>query len=87
MRRWWTRPWRLAGLRVSRFTGDLTDASVERSRLGTQAESYFLREAGCHRICMTHVPEAFLAREVQMAYATEGLGTDCQARNPRSARE
>jgi 5'-methylthioadenosine phosphorylase len=49
---------------------------VEGPRLGTQAESHFLRQAGCHLVGMTNVPEVFLAREAQMAYATVGLVTD-----------
>jgi 5'-methylthioadenosine phosphorylase len=54
----------------------LTYACVEGPRLGTQAESHFLRQAGCHLVGMTNVPEAFLAREAQMAYATVGIVTD-----------
>jgi 5'-methylthioadenosine phosphorylase len=54
----------------------LTYACVEGPRLGTQAESHFMRQAGCHLVGMTNVPEAFLAREAQMAYATIGLVTD-----------
>lgn len=54
----------------------LTYACVEGPRLGTQAESFFLRQAGCHLVGMTNVPEVFLAREAQMAYATVGLVTD-----------
>jgi 5'-methylthioadenosine phosphorylase len=54
----------------------LTYACVEGPRLGTQAESHFLRNAGCHLVGMTNVPEVFLAREAQMAYATVGIVTD-----------
>lgn len=54
----------------------LTYACVEGPRLGTQAESHFLRQAGCHLVGMTNVPEVFLAREAQMAYASVGLVTD-----------
>ena len=54
----------------------LTYACVEGPRLGTQAESHMLRQAGCHLVGMTNVPEVFLAREAQMAYATVGLVTD-----------
>jgi len=54
----------------------LTYACVEGPRLGTQAESFFLRQAGCHLVGMTNVPEAFLAREAQIAYATVGIVTD-----------
>lgn len=54
----------------------LTYACVEGPRLGTQAESHFLRSAGCHLVGMTNVPEVFLAREAQMGYATIGIVTD-----------
>ena len=54
----------------------LTYACVEGPRLGTQAESHLLRQGGCHLVGMTNVPEVFLAREAQMAYATVGLVTD-----------
>jgi 5'-methylthioadenosine phosphorylase len=56
--------------------GGLTYACVEGPRLGTRAESNFLRQAGCHLVGMTNVPEAFLAREAQLAYATVGIVTD-----------
>jgi 5'-methylthioadenosine phosphorylase len=62
-----------AGIEVHR---GLTYACVEGPRLGTQAESQFLRQARCQLVGMTNVPEAFLAREAQMAYATVGLVTD-----------
>ncbi|MEY8689159.1 MAG: MTAP family purine nucleoside phosphorylase, partial [Leptothrix sp. (in: b-proteobacteria)] len=61
------------GLRLHR---DLTYACVEGPRLGTRAESFFLRGAGCQLVGMTNVPEAFLAREAQLGYATVGLVTD-----------
>ena len=54
----------------------LTYACVEGPRLGTQAESHFMRGAGCHLVGMTNVPEVFLAREAQLAYATVGIVTD-----------
>ena len=54
----------------------LTYACVEGPRLGTRAESRFLRQAGCHLVGMTNVPEAFLAREAQLGYATVGIVTD-----------
>ncbi len=61
------------GLKIHR---GLTYVCVEGPRLGTQAESNFLRHAGCHLVGMTNVPEVFLAREAQIAYATVGLITD-----------
>lgn len=54
----------------------VTYACVEGPRLGTRAESQFLRQAGCHVVGMTNVPEAFLAREAQICYATIGIATD-----------
>ncbi len=62
-----------AGTQVRR---GLTYACVEGPRLGTQAESHLLRQLGCHLVGMTNVPEVFLAREAQLAYATVGLVTD-----------
>ena len=55
---------------------DLTYACIEGPRLGTRAESHFLRQAGCQLVGMTNVPEVFLAREAQLAYATVGIVTD-----------
>jgi 5'-methylthioadenosine phosphorylase len=54
----------------------VTYACVEGPRLGTRAESHFLRQAGCHVVGMTNVPEVFLAREAQICYATIGIATD-----------
>jgi 5'-methylthioadenosine phosphorylase len=54
----------------------LTYACVEGPRLGTRAESHFMRQIGCQLVGMTNVPEVFLAREAQMGYATVGLVTD-----------
>lgn len=54
-----------------------TYACVEGPRLGTRAESFFLRDsAKCDLVGMTNVPEVFLAREAQMAYCTICLVTD-----------
>ncbi len=50
---------------------------VEGPRLGTRAESFFLRDAAqCDLVGMTNVPEAFLAREAQLAYCTICVVTD-----------
>lgn len=52
-------------------------ACVEGPRLGTKIESYFLRDAvKCDLVGMTNVPEAFLAREAQLCYATIAIATD-----------
>jgi 5'-methylthioadenosine phosphorylase len=55
---------------------DVTYACVEGPRLGTRAESLFLRQAGCQLVGMTNVPEVFLAREAQICYATVAIATD-----------
>lgn len=61
------------GLRLHR---GMTYGCVEGPRLGTRAESFFLRQAGCQLVGMTNVPEAFLAREAQICYAALGIVTD-----------
>ena len=54
-----------------------TYACVEGPRLGTRAESFFLRDsAHCDLVGMTNVPEVFLAREAQLAYCSLCLITD-----------
>jgi len=62
-----------AGIKVKH---GVTYACVAGPRLGTQAESHFLRQIGCDIVGMTNVPEVFLAREAQIAYATLGMVTD-----------
>ncbi|MGH8789638.1 MAG: MTAP family purine nucleoside phosphorylase [Cupriavidus necator] len=50
---------------------------VDGPRLGTRAESHFLRDAmACDVVGMTNVPEVFLAREAQICYCTLGIVTD-----------
>jgi len=51
-------------------------ACVEGPRLGTRAESFWLRSAGADLVGMTNVPEAFLALEAQLGYCTIALATD-----------
>lgn len=55
---------------------DKVYACVEGPRLGTRAESFFLRGAGADLVGMTNVPEAFLACEAQLGYCTIALVTD-----------
>ncbi len=55
---------------------DVTYACVDGPRLGTRAESHMLRTIGADLVGMTNVPEVFLAREAQMAYATLAIVTD-----------
>lgn len=64
-----------AGLGETLHTG-VTYACVDGPRLGTRAESHFLRGAGCDLVGMTNVPEAFLAREAQLCYAVIAIATD-----------
>lgn len=62
-----------------------TYACVDGPRLGTKAESNFLRMVGCDLVGMTNVPEVFLAREAQLCYATIGIVTDydCWMEDPK----
>lgn len=53
-----------------------TYACVEGPRLGTRAESLFLRGAGCDLVGMTNLPEAFLAREARLCYVSVCIVTD-----------
>jgi 5'-methylthioadenosine phosphorylase len=67
--------------RVARSQGtkvheDKTYACIEGPRLGTRAESFFLRGAGADLVGMTNVPEAFLAAEAQLGYCTIAVATD-----------
>lgn len=55
----------------------VTYGCVDGPRLGTRAESFFLKNAAdCDLVGMTNVPEAFLAREAQICYATIAVVTD-----------
>ena len=54
-----------------------TYACVDGPRLGTKAESNFLRgPAGSDLVGMTNVPEVFLACEAQLPYCTIAIATD-----------
>ncbi|HKT72594.1 MAG TPA: S-methyl-5'-thioadenosine phosphorylase [Steroidobacteraceae bacterium] len=59
-----------------RLHHDKIYACVEGPRLGTRAESSFLRQAGADLVGMTNVPEAFLACEAQLGYCTIAVATD-----------
>ena len=56
-----------------------TYACVEGPRLGTRAESLWLRGAGADVVGMTNVPEVFLALEAQLGYCGLALATDYDA--------
>jgi 5'-methylthioadenosine phosphorylase len=49
---------------------------VEGPRFSTKGESRIFRQWGCDIIGMTTIPEAFLAREAEIAYATMAHVTD-----------
>jgi 5'-methylthioadenosine phosphorylase len=53
-----------------------TYACVEGPRLGTRAESFWLRGVGADLVGMTNVPEAFLALEAQLGYCVITVATD-----------
>ncbi len=56
---------------------DKTYICVEGPRLGTQAESLFFKNTvQADVVGMTNIPEAFLAREAQISYASLGVVTD-----------
>lgn len=62
---------------IDNLHSDKIYACVEGPRLGTKAESNFLRNAvKADVVGMTNVPEAFLAREAQMGYVTLAIATD-----------
>lgn len=66
-----------AGTAGGTVHGEKTYVCVEGPRLGTRAESFFLRDAmRADVVGMTNVPEVFLAREAQLCYATLGVVTD-----------
>jgi 5'-methylthioadenosine phosphorylase len=53
-----------------------TYACVEGPRFSTRAESHMLRSFGGDVVGMTNLPEAVLAREAELCYATLALPTD-----------
>lgn len=62
------------GLKMHR---QVTYGCIDGPRLGTRAESLFLRDSGgCDLVGMTNVPEVFLAREAQICYSAVGIVTD-----------
>jgi 5'-methylthioadenosine phosphorylase len=56
-----------------------TYIAVDGPRFGTAAESHMMRGWGADIIGMTAIPEVFLAREAQMAYAALCIATDYDA--------
>ncbi|MGE0113587.1 MAG: S-methyl-5'-thioadenosine phosphorylase [Steroidobacteraceae bacterium] len=62
-----------------------TYVCIEGPQFSSQAESHWYRSMGGHVIGMTNMPEAKLAREAQMAYATLAMVTDFDCWHPREA--
>jgi 5'-methylthioadenosine phosphorylase len=58
---------------------------IEGPQFSTRAESHWYRSMGASVIGMTNMPEARLALEAQMAYATLAMVTDYDCWNPREA--
>lgn len=62
-----------------------TYVCIEGPQFSTQAESHWYRSMGANIIGMTNMPEAKLAREAQIAYATLGMVTDYDCWRPNGA--
>lgn len=59
-----------------------TYLAMEGPQFSTQAESHMYRSWGCDVIGMTNMPEAKLAREAEMCYATVAMVTDYDCWHP-----
>ncbi len=73
---------------TSRVHASATYVCIEGPQFGTRAESELMRMWGAHVVGMTNLPEARLAREAELCYATLALATDydCwRARDPVNA--
>ncbi len=62
-----------------------TYVCIEGPQFSSQAESHWYRSMAAGVIGMTNMPEAKLAREAQMAYATLAMVTDFDCWHPREA--
>lgn len=72
----------LANIRLHRGA---TYVCIEGPAFSTQAESRWYRSMGASVIGMTNMPEAKLAREAEIAYASMALVTDYDCWHPREA--
>ncbi len=70
---------RASGIPVSRGGTYLT---IEGPQFSTKAESELYRRWGCDVIGMTNMPEAKLAREAELCYATVAMVTDYDCWHP-----
>ena len=55
---------------------------MEGPQFSTKAESELYRQWGCHVIGMTNMPEAKLAREAELPYASVAMVTDFDCWHP-----
>lgn len=62
-----------------------TYVCIEGPQFSSMAESHWYRSMGASVIGMTNMPEAKLAREAQMAYASLAMATDYDCWHPREA--
>ena len=62
-----------------------TYLAMEGPQFSTQAESFLYRSWGCDVIGMTNMPEAKLAREAELCYATVAMVTDFDCWHPDHA--
>lgn len=60
-----------------------TYACIEGPQFSSRAESHWLRSMGADLVGMTNMPEAKLAMEAQMAYATLAMVTDFDCWHPK----
>jgi 5'-methylthioadenosine phosphorylase len=71
----------LQDLVVSHVRGG-TYLVIEGPQFSTRAESQVYRQWGCHVIGMTNMPEAKLAREAELCYASVSMVTDYDCWHP-----
>ena len=74
-----------AGFADVRLHGSGTYVCIEGPAFSTRAESNWYRSLGATVIGMTNMPEARLAREAEIAYATLALATDWDCWHPHQA--
>lgn len=74
-----------ASLTDVRLHRDGTYLCIEGPAFSTRAESHWYRSLGASVIGMTNMPEARLAREAEIAYATLALVTDWDCWHPHQA--
>ena len=74
-----------AGFADVRLHGSGTYVCIEGPAFSTRAESHWYRSLGAAVIGMTNMPEARLAREAEIAYATLALATDWDCWHPHQA--